>query len=146
MTLSILDGLVSVAPARLDLIGDEALYANTDYVKQVTLNITGGDNWDLTTTTNPGIGWTWLFLLKRRPSDADADAVAVGEYHGADSTIATDSTIIAFQFNDIDLKPSDAGELWFSATLIVTTANNIRIPVLYGKAELREFSATAAAS
>ncbi len=139
----VLTGATNVAPARIDLTGVDALYANTDYIKIVRLDMDDGNNWDLTAVDTV----VWSFFLKVRPDDADADAVATGVYLVADSTFDGTDSILAFQFTDISLTPANAGMLFFSAMVTLTEGGvSTRVPVLYGTAELREFSATAAAS
>ncbi len=141
--VSIYGGLDSIAPARLDLRGDDSLYVNTDYVKLVTLEISAGAKWDIDTNYTGGAGLTWLILLKKNRSDADADAVSTGSFLAGDSTITSLETTIAFLFPDTDLQPSDVGDLWWSMTLILPSSL-VRIPVIHGTVDLREFSATSA--
>jgi len=134
MTALVTTGVENVAPVRVDLRGDSAIYIGCDWHQRFDLEIPDGAGgytaWDLSGPPSPVS--SWIFQLKAAPTSEAA--LITGSYVGADSTLASGQIMI--HVDATALSESLAGRSVFYSLSIETTSTDV-VPVVYGQVELR---------
>jgi len=115
-----------VAPATVDLILDDAIYANSDYTIDIVFKTSEGPDvfWNISTATDI------VPVIKKNRDDEDADAIATGAY------VITDGAngAVTITFLHTDITKDDVGQAWWSVHVL---ENGTHIPAIEGRVDIK---------
>jgi hypothetical protein len=134
MTALVTTGVENVAPVRVDLRGDSAIYIGCDWYQRFDLEIPDGAGgytaWDLSGSPSPVS--SWVFQLKAAPTSETT--LQTGAYVAADSSLSAGEIMV--HVDATALSEALAGRSLFYSLSLETTSTDV-IPIVYGQVELR---------